>query len=73
MAKKVYLPRPNRPQGVQYYPKFEVYDTFFHFHALQNVGKTNIFPKIVYFTSRLYVFFTRTTKNKCEKSTHYVP
>ena len=37
------------------------------FHALRNVGKTNLFPKVAYFSSRLYVFFTRTTKNKRKK------
>ena len=37
------------------------------FKALRNVGRTNLPPKIAYSSSRLYVFFTRTSENKREK------
>ena len=37
------------------------------FHALQNVGKTNIFPKIAYFSSRLYVFLLEQLKINAKK------
>ena len=48
---------PNRSEGVQCYPEFEVFEPFFILHALQNVGK-------VHSSSRNDVFLSRQTESK---------
>ena len=40
---------PNRSEGVQCYPKLEVFDTFFIFHALQMLAKSILSPKMTHF------------------------
>ena len=45
----------NRPEGVQYYLEFEVFDIFFQFSCSKNVGKVHI-------VSQIDIFFSKYTK-----------